>query len=401
MTICSPLPRTSGIRRCLASRLIGCSLANDKGENVGTLEDLVLDSGHRRIAYAVVAFGGFLGIGSKRFAMPWHRLAFGDLAAGHGVSVSLDVAREDLTAAPGFDKGNWPDFADLRWAALVEAHYRPGRAPEQLARFVAEAPARVDAGHGVDRPATAEDVAHHRLSQLIGMDVVDARHEALASIEDLVVDVRRGTIDGVLLAFGGVLGVGERFVLLPADTLVLDVEEDVFVLASHRERLEMMAVPVGTWPALDSDEWLLGGRERLAMAKDVAERELVAVVPAAPEPAPTAPAPAPTITAPVAAEERAGGAIVTMGSSSQQSGGAPRLRLRIRSEDGREVVVVGGAVDDVDQEAFGLRHGHIVEVRGWRANQGARSVLVARSITMGDRTLSLRDASPGEIRMPQ
>lgn len=399
MTICSPLPRTSGIRRCLASRLIGCSLTNDKGESVGTLEDLVLDSSHRRIAYAVVAFGGFLGIGSKRFAMPWQRLAFGDLAAGHGVSVSLDVTREELAAAPGFDKGHWPDFADLRWAALVEAHYRPGRAPEQLARFVAEAPARIDAGHGADRPATAEDVAHHRLSQLIGMDVVDERHEALASIEDLVVDVRRGTIDGVMLAFGGVLGVGERFVLLPADTLVLDVEEDVFVVASHRERLEIMAVPAGAWPALDSDEWLLGGRERLAMAKDVAEREPVAGASAAPEAAPTAPVP--EITAAVAAEERAGGAIVTMGSSSQQSGGAPRLRLRIRSEDGREVVVLGGAVDDVDQEAFGLRHGHIIEVRGWRANQGTRSMLVARSITMGDRTLTLRDASPGEIRLPQ
>jgi len=397
MKICSSDLQTIGTRRCLASRLIGCTLVDSKGDDVGTLEDLVLDSDHRRIAYAVVAFGGFLGIGRKRFAMPWQRLAFGDLATGHGVKASLDCAREDLAAAPGFDQGHWPDSADLRWAALVEAHHRPGQAPEQLARLVGEAAARIDAGHDVDRPTTAADVAHHRLSQLIGMDVVDARHEALASIEDLVVDVRRGTIDGVLLAFGGLLGIGERFVLLPADTLELDAEEDVFVMASHRERLEIMAVPVGTWPELDSDDWLLGGRERLAMANDVAERELVALAQAAP----AAPPPPPGAAAAADAEERVTGVIVTMGAATGQGGTVPLLRLRIRCDDGREVVVLGAAVDDADQGAFGLRHGQTVEVRGWRARHGARSVLIARSITMGERTLAGPGASPDERRSPR
>lgn len=396
MSTYSPETRSHESHRCLASRLVGCVLSNANGEQVGVVEDVVFDRSIRCVAYVVVAFGGFLGMGGKSFAMPWRRFTFGDLAAGRAITATLDVARDDLVASPGFAKGRWPDFADLRWEALVEAHYHPGQLPESLRREAGVLSAHIDAGLGVECPAPEADTAQRRLGRMIGTNVVDARHEALASIEDLVVDVQHGMVDGAVLAFGGTLGIGERFVLLPVETLVYAPDEDVFVMASNRERLEMMAVPSGTWPSLDSDDWLLGGRERLAMAEDVAARERTEAANPAP---PVEPAVA-TPGEPTAAEEQVSGTIMTMGTASQQSRGAPRLRLRVRTVDGREVVVLAGTTDHAEQAAFGLAAGQVVTVRGWRADQGPRSLLVARSLTVGERSLTLEDAPPDEIRMP-
>lgn len=395
MTTFSPVARPHGAR-CLASRLIGCGLTNGSDEGGGVIDDLVLDSGYRRLAYAVVSFGGFFGLGGKSFAMPWHRLAIGDLASGQAVCATMNVARVDLLAAPAFDKGNWPDFADVRWAALVEAHYRPGHVPESVVRFAAEQTAWIAAGHGVERPAVDADSAHHRLSQLLGMDVVDSQHAALASVEDLVLDVRRGTVDGVLLAFGGGLGMGERTVLVPADALVFDADEDVFVLASNRERLQAMAIQPGAWPALDSDEWLVGAHERLAMASAVVARE-------GSEEAPPVPVDevAPAATGFGGLLEQVRGTIVALGSASKQSKGEPRLRLRVRSDDGREVVVLAGAIANEAQASLALRTGQAVDVRGWRASQGPQSMLILGSLTVDGKTVDIDEAPPGEISMPQ
>jgi sporulation protein YlmC with PRC-barrel domain len=104
----------------LTSKLIGESVINRDGEDLGKIHELVIDAQSGRMAYAVLSFGGFLGMGSKLFAMPWGAFEF----SATEDKLVLNVDREKLKSAPGFEKdAKWPDFADRVWGRSVYNYY--------------------------------------------------------------------------------------------------------------------------------------------------------------------------------------------------------------------------------------------------------------------------------------
>jgi sporulation protein YlmC with PRC-barrel domain len=102
-----------------AATLDGDSVVNSAGEDIGKIEAIMLDVAAGRIAYAVLSFGGFFGIGSKLFAIPWSALTL-DAPEKRFL---LDISKERLESAPGFDEDQWPSMADRRWASDVHAYY--------------------------------------------------------------------------------------------------------------------------------------------------------------------------------------------------------------------------------------------------------------------------------------
>jgi sporulation protein YlmC with PRC-barrel domain len=111
-------------RRVLtASTLTGDAVKNAAGEDLGKVDEIMLDIPSGRIAYAVVSFGGFLGMGNKLFAIPWSALTLNE-DTKHFV---LNIDKKKLEAAPGFDKDNWPNMADNTWATQIYKYY--GAAP--------------------------------------------------------------------------------------------------------------------------------------------------------------------------------------------------------------------------------------------------------------------------------
>jgi uncharacterized protein YjbJ (UPF0337 family)/sporulation protein YlmC with PRC-barrel domain len=101
------------------SALTGSRVINPAGDNLGKIEDIAIDMASGRIAYAVLSFGGFLGFGSKYFALPWEALR---LSSAEEAFI-LHVDREVLEKAPGFDKEQWPEMADRQWGAGIYNHY--------------------------------------------------------------------------------------------------------------------------------------------------------------------------------------------------------------------------------------------------------------------------------------
>jgi hypothetical protein len=99
--------------------VIGSDVFNPQNENLGKIEDIVLDAGAGRIAYAVLSFGGFLGMGDKYFAIPWNAFRF-NLSEKRAV---LNVDKKVLENAPGFDKDNWPNMAESQWGTNIYKHY--------------------------------------------------------------------------------------------------------------------------------------------------------------------------------------------------------------------------------------------------------------------------------------
>ena len=103
-----------------ATSVTGDAVTNLNGERLGRIEDIVLDLSSGRVAYAVLSFGGFLGIGDKLFAVPWGAM---HLDSDQKEFV-LDVSKETLEEAEGFDKSNWPDLADPVLATRIHTHYK-------------------------------------------------------------------------------------------------------------------------------------------------------------------------------------------------------------------------------------------------------------------------------------
>ena len=87
-----------------SSSLTGTGITNDKGESLGDLKDLMIDLQSGNIAYAVVSFGGFLGMGNKLFALPWDAFVVDE----KNEKLIVNIDKQVLENAPGFDKDNWP-----------------------------------------------------------------------------------------------------------------------------------------------------------------------------------------------------------------------------------------------------------------------------------------------------
>lgn len=95
--------------------MIGDDVRNPQGESLGKLEEIMLDVDRGCVSYAVLSFGGIMGIGDKLFAIPWQALTLD--TENH--AFVLDVDRERLKNMPGFDKNNWPETTDHNWLTTV------------------------------------------------------------------------------------------------------------------------------------------------------------------------------------------------------------------------------------------------------------------------------------------
>ncbi len=104
-----------------ADSLTGEKGVNQAGESLGDITHIMLDVTQGTIAYAVLSFGGLFGIHDKLFAVPWHSLAL-DVENKWFV---LNIEKERLRDAPGFDKNHWPSMADPGWTREVHAYYGP------------------------------------------------------------------------------------------------------------------------------------------------------------------------------------------------------------------------------------------------------------------------------------
>ena len=108
-----------------AAKIIGDKVVNREGEQLGNIKDLMIDLDDAQIAYAVLSFGGFLGLGDKLFAIPLEALMFG--TEDH--TVILDVDKDVLKNAPGFDKDHWPNDAQYEAGWLLDIYEYYGYSP--------------------------------------------------------------------------------------------------------------------------------------------------------------------------------------------------------------------------------------------------------------------------------
>ncbi len=218
-----------------ANETIGVNVVSIKGEDLGCVEDIVLDRNASRIAYVIVSYGGLLGFWDKHFAVPWQ--AFSQTVDR---DLSLGIDPEQLKNAPGFEKGTLPDTTDPLFHEKVHSFYNTKpysleeKARAELKASMENVGERTsdwrswwDWDSWVKR---GDDTTWaRRLGELIGTKIEDAQGEIIAELEDVIVESREARAVYAVVSHDDTLGVSAGTAIIPWNTLRLNVAREVYV----------------------------------------------------------------------------------------------------------------------------------------------------------------------------
>lgn len=237
-------PDASVARDVRASKLIGKEVRSPKGERLGAIRDLILDVNNDAIHYAILSFGGAMGVGDKLFAFPLAAFQY----TGSNEDLVLDTTRDRLGDAPGFEKSAWPDWAQPDTAMELERYFgAAGKLPK----------------HANARLA--------RVSDLLDREINDRNGKDVGKIEDIVVTLRTSHIRYVVLAFDRAWSLNDKLLALPMNKIqVPDDKKAPLVITLTRNDLDAeQAFDRKRWPDLNErayrhgvDDWLAKARER-------------------------------------------------------------------------------------------------------------------------------------------
>lgn len=227
----------SGYRALRASQMIGMSVRGTQGDNVGQIEDLVLDMGSGQVRYAALRFDpGFLR-GEKLVPVPTSRLRM----APDRNDLVYDVTREQLERA-AVDRADWGEtwLADRNRLGLIDETWNPGRP---------QAPAQ-----GQVRLA----------SRILDKQVNDRAGQPVGEVDELVVNMAAGRIHYAVVTLDRNWAGMEKRVVLPVQALAPVQTGGALVLHANKARLQQMrALGEGDLANLDDpafrrnvDQWL-------------------------------------------------------------------------------------------------------------------------------------------------
>jgi PRC-barrel domain len=114
----SPAPKPHTL--IASDRVEGTPVRRPNGEKIGTVQRLMIDKLDGTVAYAVLCFGGFLGVGRKHLPIPWRRLKY-DLAQE---AYLVDVTYEELSRAPEYEADEQFDWGDRSQELALRAYYK-------------------------------------------------------------------------------------------------------------------------------------------------------------------------------------------------------------------------------------------------------------------------------------
>lgn len=211
-----------------ASQLIGKNVENSQGENLGEIKDLVIDVNNERVFYAILEFGGFLGLGEKLFAYPVR--SFNQTSADTDKLV-LNVDKDKLKAAPGFARDSWPDW--LTYGKQVDKYH----------------------GETVKlKPVPNQKLV--RASELIGKNVNDPSGKDMGEIDDMVVNMNSGRIHYAVLEFDQSWNLNDKLISLPLRAFDYVTGDRDLILNIDKESIDTKrAYQKDRWPEINDQNY--------------------------------------------------------------------------------------------------------------------------------------------------
>lgn len=380
-----------------ANELIGAKVINDRGERLGTIEEIVLTPDRRSVDYAVLSYDGFWGFAAKLFAVPWSEF---EVKPDERVLVLSQVSKADLDKAEGFDRKNWPDKAQANWLGFERmpsgaAEPREGENDTGMA-----AESRIDR-YESSRAAAAQTalsgdvragIKHRRLSRLVGTTVRNFEGEKLGELEDIVIDVHEGSVAYAVLSMrSGFLGMSKELAAVPWSALDVVSELGTARLDTDRQTLDAIAFKAKEFPDLEDPQY---SRELHQRFNATPYWEVLGFVPGEGEergmPSPWQEGSEYVSLYNPDAVETIHGTVESVGTFRLEGTDIEGLRLRIQTEGGETVTVHAGPRLYLEHQDMHFHYGDEVTVTGSEAMWDGHGVILAAQIKMGDKTIDLR-----------
>lgn len=292
-----------------ASELIGLEVRNTRNEDVGQVNDLIVNLKQGKITHVLVSSGGVVGVGDRILPIPLGAAKFGE-ETGESKEwlMVVNLPSGNFENAPALEGDTLPNFGDADWTTKLNDYYQieatksgdmaapagdiqPGDTAEP--KDVTDSRNTLDSG-----VAVASDFK--RCSDLIGAAVMnytledadqtdtanadadaDVEKESIGEIREIVFSAEDGTIRYAALSFGGFMGFGEKLFALPWETLAFSTPADdsselhlTLTVSVNKERLEeLQGFNAENWPRQADMRWIEGAR-RVVERPDTPEKIL-------------------------------------------------------------------------------------------------------------------------------
>ena len=228
-----------------ASTIKGDKVVNAAGDNIGKIEELMIDLDNGRVAYSVLSFGGFLGLGDKLFAIPWQALNL----RLHEHAFLLDIPKDVLKKAEGFDKDNWLTTREELSRSYTYYGYQTYWQTEASEEI--ELPGKAEPERTTRRGMAGRDNPEFLSAGIIkGDKVVNRTGDNIGKIEELMIDLEDGRVAYAVVSHGGLLGIGSKLFAIPWQALKLRAHEHAFLLDIPKETIDKAE-------GFDKDRWPL------------------------------------------------------------------------------------------------------------------------------------------------
>ncbi|MCC6580975.1 MAG: PRC-barrel domain-containing protein [Phycisphaeraceae bacterium] len=243
-----------------ASQILNMTLRDPQGKEIGSVEDMVIDS-RGRVAFLIVSFENDFVADGKLHAVPLRALRPG--SDPDRKDLILSTTKDKIVATSGFTKDQYPQFDEQstrdRFRQYDQTPYWEGQMEDRNRDRNTAIGKQNDDDHRREFNQVPQFDRQHvwtsRASEIIGKMVVNSNNDNSGRIKDLLVDFRQNRVVYAVLTNGGVMGMDETLTPIPYSALKASGDKDQFTLDAAKDSFEAISFKESAWPDMTNRQW--------------------------------------------------------------------------------------------------------------------------------------------------
>ena len=358
-----------------ANKLMGKDIKNNQGEKIGKVEELLVDNNTKTVYYVILSSDG------DYYPVPWSAFETS------GDKFVLDIDESNFKLAPRVDSMDIERLSSQDYRDRIRSFYSKEISESQDKSAIEKAKqwTKDTFGSKEEKPLLYEG------SDILGLDVENLQGDSLADLEDFIIDDRQGNIAYGFVSYGGLLGLGEKTAAVPWSSLSIHPYQGYARINATKEQLDAAAIDKDDMEKLSQPEFarqvhdnfgvepyweVFGFVEPEGMDMSMKSWEPNSKYNKNFDPGK------------VSTYE---GTIQSVGTFYPEKDAAPGTRLKVRTNEGRNITIYAGPQTFAKQKDFRFKSGSNISVTGSRTNVKGKSVIMASEIRTEGKTLKLRD----------